>query len=182
MTRAWTTVIVVGSLALSGSAASAKDGREDGRAPPRSAATAKLAACRAITADAERLACYDREVAAFDVAVRDRKVAVIDQEDIRKTKRTLFGIALPSIKLFGDADKDEPEIRQVVGVIKATRQGEGGRIVFTLEDGAVWAQTDDYPVFHAVKPGQKVTIKKASFTSYFADFEKAVTVRAKRLR
>ena len=32
------------------------------------------------------------------------------------------------------------------------------------------------------KPGQKVTIKRGALSSYFADFEKTVTVRAKRLR
>lgn len=179
MAKSLTTGLLLVSLLLPGTAALARD---DAKTPPTSAATAKLVACRGLSDDAARLACFDREVAAFDVAVRDRKVAVIDQEDIRKTKRSLFGIALPSIKLFGDADKGEPEIKEVVGIIKSKSQGEGGRIVFTLEDGAVWAQTDDYPVFYAVKPGQKVTIKKASFTSYFADFEKAVTVRAKRLR
>lgn len=155
---------------------------QDRQKAPRNAAVAKLSACRAITTDAERLACYDREIAAFDAAVRERKVAVIDQEDIRKTRRTLFGITLPKVKLFGDADESEAEIKEVTAVIKSTSQGEGGRIVFTLEDGAVWAQTDDYPVFYNVKPGQKVTLKRASFGSYFADFEKTVTVRAKRLR
>jgi len=158
--------------------AAAKDAKDAARNP----ALGKLTACRAIAADAERLACFDREIAAFDTAVRERKVAVIDQEDIRKTRRTLFGISLPRVKLFGDAEDAEPEIKEVTAVIKSTSQGEGGRIVFTLEDGAVWAQTDDYPVFYNVKPGQKVTLKRASFGSYFADFEKTVTVRAKRLR
>lgn len=178
MRKAVTGIILLGSLAIPGAIALAKDAKQ----PPVSRMTEKLVACRALTDDAARLACFDREVAAFDTAVRDKKVAVIDREDMRKTRRGLFGISLPRIKLFGDADDDEPEIKEIVGIIKSKSQGEGGRIVFTLEDGAVWAQTDDYPVFYAVKPGQKVTIKKASFTSYFADFEKAPTVRAKRLR
>jgi DNA primase large subunit len=155
---------------------------KDADAPARIASIEKLSACRAITDGAARLACFDREVAAFDTAVRDRKVAVIDQEDMRKTRRTLFGIALPRVKLFGDAEDGTPEIKEVTATIKATSQGEGGRIVFTLEDGAIWAQTDDYPVFYSVNAGQKVTLKRASFGSYFADFEKSVTVRAKRLR
>lgn len=148
--------------------------------PPVATALTKLAACRAITDDGARLACFDREVGAFDTAVRERKIAVVDQAEIRKTRRTLFGIALPSIKLFDSSG--EPEIKEVVATIKATSRGEGGRIVFTLEDGAVWMQTDDWPVFYSVKPGQKVTLKRAALGSFFADFEKAVTVRAKRLR
>lgn len=177
MSKRLTIGLLLASL-VSGSPAAARDDN-----PPKpAAAVAKLAACRAVTDDTARLACFDREVAAFDVAVRERKVAVVDQEDIRKTRRTLFGISLPRVKLFGDAEDGEPELKEVVAVIRSTSQGEGGRIVFTLQDGAVWAQTDDYPVFYAVKPGQKVTIKRASLGSFFADFEKTVTVRAKRLR
>ncbi|MEG3089162.1 hypothetical protein [Sphingomonas sp. PB4P5] len=148
--------------------------------PPTTAAIGKMAACRAIADDAARLACFDREVGAFDIAVRERRIAVVDQAEIRKTRRTLFGIALPSIKLFDNSG--EPEIKELTATIKSTRQGEGGRIVFTLEDGAVWAQTDDFPVFYSVKAGQKVTLKRGALSSFFADFEKAVTVRAKRLR
>lgn len=107
---------------------------------------------------------------------------MVDQEDIQNTRRTLFGISLPRVKLFGDADDGTPQIKEVTAVIRSTSEGEAGRIVFTLEDGAVWAQTDDYPVFRFVKPGQKVTIKRGSFGSYFADFASTVTVRAKRLR
>ncbi|MFC3579825.1 hypothetical protein [Sphingomonas hylomeconis] len=148
--------------------------------PSTAAAIGKLAACRAITEDAARLACFDREVGAFDTAVRERRIAVVDQAEIRKTRRTLFGIALPNIKLFDSSG--EPEIKELTATIKSTRQGEGGRIVFTLEDGAVWTQTDDFPVFFSVKPGQKVILKRGALSSFFADFEKAVTVRAKRLR
>jgi hypothetical protein len=176
MLRGLVAALGIGAL-FAASPAAAKD-----KPLPVPAALGKLAQCRASPDDAQRLACFDREVAAFDAAVKERKVAVIDQEDIRKTRRSLFGIALPRIKLFGDADDATPEIKEVTAVIKSTSQGEMGRIVFTLEDGAVWAQTDDYPVFYNVKPGQKVTIKRASFGSYFADFEKTVTVRAKRLR
>ncbi len=177
MAGRFTIGLLLVSLLGSGPASAQGDKR---KSPP--GAVAKLAACRQITEDTARLACFDREVAAFDVALRDRKVAVVDQEEVRKTRRTLFGIALPRIKLFDDADDGEPEIKQVTAVIKSTSQGEGGRIIFTLDDGAVWAQTDDYPVYYAVKPGQKVTIKRGALSSYFADFEKTVTVRAKRLR
>lgn len=171
---------IAGGLALAGLLAGpaiAKDRRDE---PTSAAVLGKVAACRTETDAAARLACYDREVAALDAAVKEKRVAVIDRAEIRRTKRTLFGISLPTVKLF-DSD-DEPEVRQVVATIRSVSQGEGGRVVFTLEDGAVWAQTDDYPVFHSVKPGHKVTLKRASFGSYFADFEKAVTVRAKRLR
>jgi len=148
--------------------------------PPVAVPLSKLAACRTITEDAARLACFDQEVGAFDTAVKERRIAIVDQAEIRKTRRTLFGIALPTIRLFDN--NGEPEIKELVTTVKSTRQGEAGRIVFTVEDGAIWAQTDDWPVFYSVKPGQKVTLKRGAVGSYFAAFEKAVSVRVKRLR
>lgn len=148
--------------------------------PKPAAAFERVAACRAIAEAEARLACFDREVAAMDTAVRDRQLAIVDQAEVRKTRRTLFGIPLPRIALFDD--NGEPEIKEITAKIKSARQGGDGKLVFVLEDGAVWAQTDDWPVWAAVKPGQKVTLKRGALGSYFADFEKAVTVRAKRLR
>lgn len=148
--------------------------------PVSAAAFDRVAACRAITEAEARLACFDREVAAMDTAVRERKVAIVDQAEIRKTRRTLFGIPLPKIALFDNSG--EPEVKEVTATIKSARQGPDGKLVFVLEDGAVWAQTDDWPLGSTVKPGQKVTLKRGTFGSYFADFEKTVTVRARRLR
>lgn len=144
------------------------------------AALAKLVDCRAITDDARRLACFDREVAALDAAVRDRQVAVVERAEVRKARRSLFGISLPRIALL--EDRGEPEVKEVTATIRSVGRSAEGRLTFVLEDGAAWAQTDDWPVWATVKPGQKVTLKRAAFGSYFADFEKAVTVRAKRLR
>lgn len=147
---------------------------------PTAVPLGKLAACRTISEDTARLACFDREVGAFDMAVKERRIAVVDQAEIRKTRRTLFGIALPTIKLFDN--NGEPEIKELVTTVKSTRQGDGGRIVFTVEDGATWTQTDDWPVFYSVKPGQKVTLKRGAIGSYFAAFDRSVSVRVKRLR
>ena len=166
--------VAIGAAMLAAQTVSAADTK------PNTRQIERLTACRSITMDTERLACFDREVGAFDAAVRERQIAVVDQNEIRKTRRTLFGIALPDIKLFDSGG--EAEMKEMTAVIKSTRQGEAGRIIFTLEDGAVWMQTDDYPVFYAVKPGQKVILKRGAVGSYFAGFEKAVTVRAKRSR
>lgn len=139
----------------------------------------RVADCVNVSVDAQRLACFDREVGAMLAAVKNKKIVVVQQDDIRKARRTLFGIPLPRIGALDGAG--EPE-KEMTATIKSVGQGDGGRITFTLEDGALWAQTDDWPVFSAVKPGQKVTLKRGMFGSYFADFERAPTVRAKRVR
>ena len=149
------------------------------RTPP--AAFAKVGACRAITDDVQRLACFDREVGAISTAIAEREVAIVDRAEIRKTRRSLFGVPLPRIAILEDND-DAPELKEVTAAIRSVGRTSDGRLQFTLEDGASWVQTDDWPVWSAVKPGQKVTLKRGALGSYFADFEKAVSVRAKRLR
>lgn len=140
---------------------------------------ARVAACLDVANDADRLACFDREAGSLRTAVKERKIVVVQQADIAKARRTLFGIPVPRI---GVLESDGAPEKEITAVIKSTAQGEGGRLTFTLEDGAVWAQTDEWPVYSVVKAGQKVTLKRGMFGSYFADFERAPTVRAKRLR
>ena len=149
--------------------------------PVPSTVFSRIEACRALTEDAARLACFDREVAAMDRAVKDKQVAVVDRAEIRKTRRSLFGISLPRIALFDD-DDDEPEIKEVTATIRSVGRNSDGGLLFTLEDGATWSQTDEWPIHGQVKAGQKVTLKRASLGSFFADFEKAMSIRAKRLR
>lgn len=174
VTASLTTAIVALAFFANGSAAKDKDAA----AAPE--IVGRLGQCRALNEDKARLACYDREVSAFDSAVRDRKLVVIDQKEIRETRQTLFGIRLPRIRLF-DSD-GEAEVKEISSTISSIGKGDDGRIIFTLDDGAVWAQTDDWPLYSTVKVGQKVTLKRAALGSYFASFEKAVSVRVKRLK
>lgn len=149
-------------------------------APETPATLRKLTECRAIVENAARLACFDREVATLVTKVDSKELALVDRADVRKTRRSLFGIPLPSIKLF--ANDDEPEIKEINAVVRTVGRNGDGRLVFTLDEGGTWEQTDDFPLGNAVKPGQKVTLKRGALGSYFADFEKTVPVRARRLR
>lgn len=139
----------------------------------------KVAGCRAIAAAEERLACYDREVAALDTAIDEKRVAVVDREEVVQARKSLFGLKLPSLRLFGGGDEAD-ELKEVAGVISSIRRTSDGRVSFTLQDGAYWVQTDDRFVAETVKSGAKVTLKKGTFGSYFADFEKSPTVKVKR--
>lgn len=177
--RMWRWITMLGAAVALTSSVQAKDSKKDVPAKPP-ASLAALTQCRGLADDRARLACFDREVAALETKLESKEVAVVDRADVRKTRRSLFGIALPSIKLF-DND-DEPEIKEINAVIRSVSRDGEGRLVFTLDDGATWAQTDDFPLGNAVKPGSKVTLKRGTFGSFFADFEKTVPVRAKRIR
>lgn len=147
--------------------------------PKTSVVFDKVAACRAIAAAEERLACYDREVATLDTAIGEKRVAVVDREEVVQARQSLFGFKLPSLRLFGGGDESD-ELKEVDGVIASVRRLGDGRFSFTLQDGAYWVQTDDRFVAETVKSGTKVTLKKGTFGSFFADFEKSPTVKVKR--
>ena len=148
--------------------------------PP--AAIKALAACRAVADDAQRLACFDREAAALVQSVVAKETVVLDKQEVRKTKRSLFGFTLPRLPFFGDGkddDKDEAEFQQIETPIKTVQNIGYGRFRFTIDDGAVWQTTEGINAFP--KPGQKVVIKKGLMGSYFIRFEGARSVKGMRV-
>ena len=84
----------IAPLALLLIAAPAAAADKPKQAPP--AVVQKLLDCRALTDSAARLACLDAGVAALAGAVENRDVLVADKEEVKKARRGLFGLALPS--------------------------------------------------------------------------------------
>ena len=133
--------------------------------------------CRAIQDSAARLACYDRGVAALETAQKSNELYVADKAAMKEARRGLFGFSLPKMKIFGDeslGDLDELET-----TIAGVSSGQRG-LVFTLPDGARWAQTDkrymDKP-----KIGAKIRIKKAALGSYMASINGKSGFRVERI-
>ena len=66
--------------------------------------------CRQITDATQRLACYDSAANALVSAANSGAVAVVDQNEIRKARHSLFGFTLPKIPFFsGDDTADEAQ-------------------------------------------------------------------------
>jgi hypothetical protein len=159
------------ALALAAPAAAADE-------PP--AAVKALGACRAIADNAQRLACYDREAGALLQSVESKETVVLDKQEVRKTKRSLFGFALPKLPFFGnDKDEKEDEFTQIEEPIQTVRSIGYGRFRFTLGDGATWETTEGINAFP--KAGQKVLIKKGLMGSYFIRFEGNRSVKGMRV-
>ena len=133
--------------------------------------------CKALPDPQARLACYDRTVGALANAAETRDVLVVDRATARSTKRSLFGMALPRIKLFGD--NDDEVIEQIESSIASAYDAKDGLSVFVLADGARWKQTEGRYTFPKV--GQPIVIRRAALGSFFAKVDNQAAVRVIRL-
>ena len=133
--------------------------------------------CRSIADSAQRLACYDRGVAALDKAQKSNELYVADKAAMKEARRGLFGFSLPKMKIFGDESLgDLDELETTIAGVSSSQRG----LVFTLPDGARWAQTDkrymDKP-----KIGSKIKIEKALLGSYMASINGRAGFRVERI-
>lgn len=168
--------VVLPPLLLLAMPASAQDA-------PRPAALQALTACRAIAGSAERLACYDRAAAELDASVERKEVVVLDKQEVKKTRRSLFGFSLPKLRLFGnDREQDaaeEAEFQEIETTVKSLRRLRTGLLQFTIEDGAVWQTTESASFQPSI--GEPVTIRKGLLGSYFIRFGKSRPVKGIRV-
>jgi hypothetical protein len=163
--------------------ASAQDRRRD-VTPQRPEVLNQLTACRAIGDNAERLACYDRQVAALETAEAAREIAVVDRTQIRRARRSLFGLRLPDLGIFGD-DSDQSEdgaaVNEINSTIQAITSGADGRVHYVLVEGGVWAQTEGRRG-RPPRAGQAIRIRRGPLGSFMASVEGRPGVRVIRIR
>lgn len=147
---------------------------------PRPAQFQKLVDCRPIADQAQRLACYDREVAAMDAAEVREELVVIDRAKVRSARKTLFGLAVPDLGIFGGGD-DEEGVNRIEAKITSAGRNADGRWTFRLADGARWVQADSRELTIDPSPGQPITIRKAAMGSFLANVNKQVAIRVRRV-
>lgn len=159
---------------------------QDKAAPAENSYVAALRVCQGKTDPAERLACYDTAVAAMVSASSEGEVRVVDAEDVRQTRRKLFGFALPDLGIFGgDSDKDDPVTAEEFTTLNTTIAGvraSGQTLVVTTAEGAQW-QLDAMPA-RLMKPrvGQTLEIKKGALSSYFLRINGQKGVKGRRVQ
>jgi hypothetical protein len=160
-----------------GSAAAAQEA--DGK---KSQVLTRVVDCRKLTDAGERLACYDREVSAMEAAEARKDLVVVDRDQLRKTRRTLFGLTLPNLSVFGDDNQDEEGVQRIDTTIKSVTQGPYGKWILTLEDGARWAQLDSIELPVDPKPGHNIKIRRAAMGSYLANIKDQTAIRVRRVQ
>ena len=153
---------------------------------PESAYIMGLRDCQAKTDPAERLACYDSAVAAMVAASSEGEVRVVDREEVRQTRRKLFGFSLPDLGIFGGKDdKDDPKQAEEFTTLQTTIAGVrtiNGKYVLTTAEGAQW-QLDEMPA-RLMKPkvGQPLEIKAGALSSYFLRINGQGGVKGRRVQ
>jgi hypothetical protein len=133
--------------------------------------------CRSIQDPTERLACYDRAVGALDTAQKSSELYVADKAAMKEARKGLFGFSLPKMKIFGDEDLGD--LDQLESTIAGVSSGQRG-LIFTLPDGARWAQTDKR-YMDTPKVGAKIKIKRAMLGSYMASINGKSGFRVERI-
>lgn len=173
---------VVGGYGLIGQAQAAPKQQQ-----PRPEIFTNLLQCRAITENAERLACFDRQVGAIDAAAQRDEVVVLDKSELNKTRKTLFGFSFPKLPFLGGGDENEASdkaqeegVTHVQAVIASVRSIGYGKWQIGLEDGAQWVTTEAV-TGRDPKAGQKIELKRAAMGSFMGKVEGGRAVRMKRV-
>lgn len=169
----------IGSVAISVALSSSASAWAAQKAP-RPAQFQALVDCRAVADGVRRLACYDREVAAMDAAEVREELVVIDRAKVRSARKTLFGLTVPDLGIFGGGD-DEEGVNRIEARIASVGRNADGRWTFRLADGARWTQSDSRELSIDPSPGQPITIRKAAMGSFLANVNKQVAIRVRRV-
>lgn len=141
-----------------------------------------LRGCRAIASVPERAACYDNTVGALLGAVESGDVRLVDREEVRKTRRQLFGLTLPEIDMLKAEPKDEAELTDLFETtIASSRQTGASTWRLTTAEGAVWEINNPPRKIAPIMPGDKVVFKKASLGYYFIRINGQIGVKGRRV-
>ncbi len=173
--------IITLGLACAALLAGPADAQERGKSapPPSPELFEALEACRGIADGAQRLACFDATSAELSAAVDSKQIVVVEEKEVRKTKRSLFGFRLPDLSIFGGNDNDSEEDKTLNTTIKSLGKAGGGRWNIGIPEGAVWQTTEAMTFNPSV--GDEVEIKSGVMGGYFLRVGKKRAVRAKRI-
>lgn len=167
------------AAALLATPAAAQD-RKKSPPPPSPELFEALERCRGIADSTQRLACFDSTSANLSAAVDSKQIVVIEEKEVQKTKRSLFGFRLPDLSIFGGNDNDTEADKTLATTIKSLGRAEGGRWNIGIPEGAVWQTTETLAIIPAI--GDQVEIKSGVMGGYFLRVRNKRAVRAKRVQ
>ncbi|MEM9084488.1 MAG: hypothetical protein AAGB23_01030 [Pseudomonadota bacterium] len=156
--------------------------QEEAQADPRAneAFFDGLRSCRAITDDQERLSCFDEAVGAVLTASEEGEVTVIDQEEARAAKRSLFGFSVPAIEILETGEEEKDELFETT--IQSARYLSSSKARMVTVEGAVWELYSIPRRQRPIEAGDKVVFKPASMNTFFVRINGQRGVRGKRVQ
>ncbi len=169
-------IAALGAFALAASPLSAQDANDEASGDYLEA----LKACQTITEDAARLECFDTAVGSMVTASEAGDVQVVDREDMRQTRRSLFGFSLPNLGIFGGDDDEEEEL--FTTTITNVRYFSRRHAQFTTEEGAVWEMKNIPRRLRTIDPGDSVEFKEATFGYFFVRIDGQMGVKGRRIQ
>ena len=148
-------------------------------APPRAPAVQSVIDCQSVADGVQRLACFDRTVTGMAQAEAKGDLVTIDREQRRAVRRQAFGLTLPTLAMFDRGEKGEEADRITAKIASAVTTG-GGKLIVTLDDGAVWRQIDNNDVYRTPHAGSTAVIRKAALGSFMMNIDGQSSIRVHR--
>lgn len=141
-----------------------------------------LAACKAQTDGVARLRCYDDAAGALTTAADRGDLVVLDQQNLKTARRSLFGFSLPELPFFkGDKSADDPQ-NEITGKIASARSLGYGKWQIKLTGGAVWETTEaSSPTMKPPRADDPIVIKRGSLGSYLLRIGGQRALKGKRV-
>ena len=177
--RTWQFSAAAAAITLVATSAAAQDTSDDKYLD-------SLRSCQTITDNAERLACFDRAVGTIIAASENDDLRIVDREEVRETRRKLFGFSLPDLGIFGKRDRngdgaaEEDEFDSLTTTITSVRPTGSGYVLTTAE-GAKW-QIDNPPRrLLTPKAGQSLEIRSAALSAFFLRINGQGGVKGRRI-
>jgi hypothetical protein len=137
--------------------------------------------CLSIVDDAPRLECMDRAARTLVDAAARRDVVVVAREDVRKSRRSLFGLNLDSGDLFAGRDTPAEPIDTLDTTVRTAMRERHDRWMLTLAEGGRWVTSEAWLGDIDPKPGLAVTIKRAALGSYILRTKGMRAVKVQRM-
>ena len=139
-----------------------------------------LKACQVVTDDSERLACFDAAVGNIVTASDEGDVQVVDREDVRQTRRSLFGFNLPNLDIFGSGEEEEEDELFTTTIVSA-RYLSGRKARFTTAEGAVWEMKNIPRRLRRIQEGDSVEFKPGALGYFFIRINGQMGVKGRRV-
>ncbi len=125
----------------------------------------KLKTCQAQSDDTARLECFDAAVGRFVSASEAGDVRVVDREEIRENRRSLFGFNIPNKGILAEPDDEVSDTLETT--VTSVRYITSRKVRFRTQEGATWEIGNAPSRMRRIEVGDPVEFKKAALGSYF---------------